>query len=91
MQIDGDEVYLNDRVWHDRYGWGKVTAIGAGTCDVLFDNGENILTFTEGGYQHRNKVLFWSNPMLFSPKKDVDYTKFIAVVQSLLDLLHGEK
>lgn len=91
MKIDEDKVVMGDRVWHDRYGWGTVVRTQKGVCDVRFNQSDKALTFTDGGMSNGYKVLYWSPPMLFAPRKGVDYSKFIAVVQSLLHLLHGSE
>ena len=91
MRIDEDDVVVGDEVWHDRYGIGTVQRVSAGTCDVLFNASERPLTFTDGGKQHGHKVLFWSKPIIFVPRKGVDYSKFIRVIESLLYLMHGDE
>lgn len=90
MKIEDDEVKLGDRVWHDRYGWGVVARVQQGTCDVRFNQSDRLLTFTEGGMSNGYKVLYWRDPIVFAPRKGVDYGRFLAVVQSLLYLVHGE-
>ena len=90
MQIDGDQVATGDQVWHDRYGFGTVLSVTSGTCDVRFNASDRHLTFTDGGNQNGRKVLFWSEPMIFTPRKNVDYTKFKKVVQSILDMMYGD-
>lgn len=91
MKIEQDSVVIGDQVWHDRYGYGQVIRVQKGTCDVQFNQSERPLTFTDGGMSNGYKVLYWSPPMLFSPRKGVDYRKFIAVVQSMLHLMHGSE
>lgn len=89
MKIDLDEVKQNDRVWHDRYGWGKVIRVQSGTCDVKFDRSTKELTFTEGGYSGNLKVLWWQPPMLYTPRKGVDYSKLLDIVPHLIEWKYG--
>lgn len=89
MRIDLDEVKQQDQVWHDRYGWGRVVRVQSGTCDVQFAESERLQTFTEGGYSGKFKVLWWQPPMLFTPRKGVDYTKLLQIVPHLIDWKYG--
>lgn len=89
MKIDLDKVEQGDAVWHDRYGWGRVVRVQQGTCDVKFDESERILTFTEGGYSGRFKVLWWQPPMLYTPRKGVDYRKLLEIVPRLIEWKYG--
>lgn len=83
MKIDKDDVKQGDVVWHDRYGYGTVTRVQNGTCDVKFNGSERILTFTEGGYSGDYKVLWWQPPIAFHPRKRVDYTYFLQIVDGV--------
>lgn len=90
MKIDKDDVKQGDVVWHDRYGYGTVTRVQNGTCDVKFNGSERILTFTEGGYSGDYKVLWWQPPIAFHPRKRVDYTYFLQIVDGVHKQLFGE-
>lgn len=84
MQIDGDVVLMNDRVWHDRFGWGQVISVQQGVCDVRFEGSQSVLTFTDGGRLGGQKVLWWGVPYLFAPRKNVNYDGLSDVVSSVL-------
>lgn len=90
MKIDLDNVAQGDQVWHDRYGWGNVVRVQSDTCDVKFNESTKLLTFTEGGYAGGFKVLWWQPPMIFTPRKGGDYSKFLAVVASVKTAIYGE-
>lgn len=89
MKIDLDKVEQGDSVWHDRYGWGVVARVQKGTCDVQFPESRQLMTFTEGGMHGKFKVLYWQPPMLYTPRKRVDYTRFLQIVDSLHNELFG--
>lgn len=89
MKIDLDDVKQNDQVWHDRYGYGSVVRVQNGTCDVKFYGSERVLTFTEGGYSGDHKVLWWQPPIVFHPRKQVDYSNFLQIVDGLHKQLFG--
>lgn len=89
MKIDLDVVKQNDQVWHDRYGWGTVVRVQNGTCDVRFSQSERLQTFTDGGYSGAFKVLWWQPPMLFTPRKGVDYRPLLQIVPRLIDWKYG--
>lgn len=84
MKIDNEIVNLYDRVWHDRYGWGTVIDLQAGVCDVKFDGSQTAITFTDGGRHGGLKVLWWQSPILFTPKKGVDYSGLPEMINALL-------
>lgn len=90
MKIDEDSVVQGDQVWHDRYGWGNVVKVGTGTCDVKFNYSTQIMTFTDGGKQNGFKVLWWSPPVIFTPRKGVDYSRFLVIVEGVRQFLYGE-
>lgn len=85
MQMDGSAVVKGDRVWHDRYGWGTVKNVVGGTCDVVFDTSSQAVTFAEGGTKAGYKVLWWQEPMLFVPQKNVDYSGLKEMVAALME------
>lgn len=84
MKIDLDIVKQGDQVWHDRYGWGTVTRVQSGTCDVKFPESERVQTFTDGGFSGKFKVLWWQPPLLFTPRKGVDYSALLQIVPQLI-------
>ncbi len=84
MRIDDDVVLQHDRVWHDRYGWGTVVEVQNGVCDVRFDGSQTLITFTDGGRYGGVKVLWWQQPILFTPRKGVDYSGLPEMVLALL-------
>lgn len=91
MYLDGDKVKLGDQVWHDRYKWGHVIRINDGVCDVLFNEADRALTFVNDGYSGEHKVLYWQPPILFIPKKGVDYSGLPEIVDALIKFKWGGK
>lgn len=89
MKIDGDPVVQGDEVFHDRYGWGNVVRVRKGVCDVKFHSSQTVLTFTDGGYFNGIKVLWWQPPLLFTPRKGIDYTGLTAMISQLLNWKYG--
>ncbi|MBF0785763.1 hypothetical protein E4T80_09860 [Muribacter muris] len=89
MKIDLDEVKQGDQVWHDRYGYGTVIRVQKGVCDVQFGESQRPQTFTEGGMHNGYKVLWWQPPMIFTPRKRVDYRHFLHIVDGLHQQLFG--
>lgn len=84
MKIDNDLVQVNDKVWHDRYGWGVVCSVQTGVCDVKFNGTQTPVTFTDGGRMNGIKVLWWQPPMLFTPRKNIDYTGLKEVIAEII-------
>lgn len=89
MKIDLDKVEQGDSVWHDRYGWGVVVRVQKETCDVKFPGSKQLMTFTEGGMSGKYKVLWWQPPMIYTPRKRVDYHYFLQIVDGLHKQLFG--
>lgn len=89
MKIDNDDVVLNDKVWHDRYGWGSVIKVTSSTIEVKFNESISKVVFTEGGYSNGYKVLWWSPPMLYTPRKGIDYSALLPVVAELIKFKYG--
>lgn len=69
MLLDGDELLINDRVFHITAGGGVVETIEKGNARVRMDSG-GILNMGEDGYVGKKKVFFWSNPIYFYPRKN---------------------
>lgn len=88
MKIDNETVVQNDTVWHDRYGNGTVVRVTSGTADVQFYGAERVLTFTDGGMQNGVKVLWWQEPIVLTPRKNVDYTRLKTLVTPIYDFYH---
>lgn len=91
MFLDDAPVLVGDRVWHDRYGWGTVQFVDTGLCDVIFDGSNNPVSFTQGGMSSNFKVLWWQEPILFTPKKGVDYSGLREMVRALMKFKGWDK
>lgn len=87
LQLDGTELKLGDRVYDLSNGYGEVSDITASDFTVLFAN-KRRLTFDSGGLLRGVRRVFWHDPLILAPPKDVaEWQHLIRLVVSVQGLI----
>ena len=84
--INKETVKMNDIVYDVVNGRGKVIALTDATIEVRFDNGRRI-TFSPEGYLNGVRRLFWHNPLVLDPPKNLnewEYARKVILTTYLL-------
>lgn len=68
MFIDGDPVFVGDRVYHVTMGYGKVVTLEKNNARIQMDIG-GIMNMRDGGYVGLRRQFYWYEPVSFRPRK----------------------
>lgn len=88
MKLDGYTVRAGDVMWDLSHGKVTVISAGSGTVEVKTSQGRNV--FYEKGVRpdSKNRMLYWSNPVLVPvPKDEVAIEAARAVTKTLFSKL----
>lgn len=70
MNINNQAVNSGDRVYSLLHGDGTVKTTAEFSCQVLFDNSNQLVSFGDEGVKGKVQILFWHNPIIYTPHKD---------------------
>lgn len=68
--IDGYQVLLGDTVWVVGMGTATVAKVEA-NGDFQIRSGSGMLAITKGGYLGKVRKVYWHDPLIIPPPKDV--------------------
>jgi hypothetical protein len=68
-RLDGDDVLVNDRVYHLGFGWGTVTAIENSGFFIQLDSSSSPMRIFSGGYWQGRRMVYWHEPVLLALPK----------------------
>ena len=87
MELDGVILQLQDIVYDLSNGYGRVTDIDTHNFTVLFGNRRRI-TFMNKGKIGGVRRLFWHDPLILAPPKDLaEWEHLIRLVVSIKSLI----
>lgn len=94
MELNGEKVFLNDRVFdisHNR-GYGKVTRISESYIEVKFS--VSSIRYDSEGFQINRQwqTLFWDKPLVIKPsKEDSHWSTKINMIDDFYKLMQNYK
>lgn len=69
QQLDGEEVLVNDRVYHLGFGHGTVASVDTDCFFIRLDSSGIPMRIFNGGYWQGRRMVYWHEPVLLALPK----------------------